>query len=68
MKSVSVSFAFLIIAASCLVSSFAFAPKANMAKTFVNRAPSTTSLNIFDDKPERAALTRESEPEDFFQT
>jgi hypothetical protein len=67
MKSVSVSFAFLIIAASCLVSSFAFAPKAKMAKTFVNRAPSTTSLNIFDDQ-ERTSLTRDSEPEDFFQT
>jgi hypothetical protein len=67
MKSVSFSFAFLIIAASCLVSSLAFAPQAKMAKTFLNRAPSTTSLNVFDDQ-ERASITRENDAEDFFQT
>jgi hypothetical protein len=68
MKSSTATYALLAIAASFVTETRAFAPKAQLAtKTFVGRAPSTTKLNVFDEK-ERQSLTRDTEPEDYFQT
>mmetsp|Transcript_89169 Transcript_89169/g.257066 ORF Transcript_89169/g.257066 Transcript_89169/m.257066 type:complete len:103 (-) Transcript_89169:112-420(-) len=62
----SVSFvAALLVAVSCLVSTIAFAPKPLVS---VNSNRAITHLNIFDGDKERDALTRDSEPEDYFQT
>jgi hypothetical protein len=68
MKSFTLFFAFLFVALS-LVSTSAFAPKANVAKAFVTngRVTSPVTMNLFDEQ-ERQSLTRESEPEDFFST
>jgi hypothetical protein len=46
----------------------AFSPSSHISKTAFRSAVGTSKpLNIFDEK-ERNALTRDSEPEDFFQT
>jgi hypothetical protein len=66
MKS-TVSFTFLIIAASCL-GTFAFVPKAHVARTFVNDVRVQMPLNGFMGDKERDGITRDNEPEDFFQT
>ena len=68
MKSTIATYALLAIAASFVTETRAFAPRAHLAtKTFVGRVPSPTKLNIFDEQ-ERKSLTRDSEPEDYFQT
>jgi hypothetical protein len=69
MKSVNAIFAFLFVAISCLVSTSAFAPNANVARAFTNSRRVATPLQAaFDDGAERKSLTRESEPEEYFQT
>ncbi len=73
MKTVSLLFAFLFVATSCLVSTSAFAPKANVATAFMKsgRAVSNSPTKVmaaFDGERERDALTRDSEPEEYFQT
>eukprot|EP00339_Tiarina_fusa_P030366 CAMPEP_0117014794 /NCGR_PEP_ID=MMETSP0472-20121206/11935_1 /TAXON_ID=693140 ORGANISM="Tiarina fusus, Strain LIS" /NCGR_SAMPLE_ID=MMETSP0472 /ASSEMBLY_ACC=CAM_ASM_000603 /LENGTH=102 /DNA_ID=CAMNT_0004718441 /DNA_START=89 /DNA_END=397 /DNA_ORIENTATION=- len=66
MKQATILFA-LISTILCLVGTTAFAPKANVATT-AKRGFVSTTLNIFDGEQERQALTRDSEPEDFFAT
>ena len=68
MSSIRFFSALLVVAIAFLASgSSAFAPNSQIsAKTF---ATSTTPLmGIFDGEQERQALTRESEPEEFFAT
>ena len=69
MKSMNLGIAsVLVVAMAGLVantSAFAPVPLAHSRSAVANRVD--THLNIFDEK-ERAALTRDSEPEDFFQT
>lgn len=67
MKSVSGIFAAIIIALSCFMATTAFAPNPIIAHTKVETYRPVTHLNVFDEK-ERKALTRDSEPEDYFQT
>jgi Skp family chaperone for outer membrane proteins len=73
MKTVSLLFAFLFVAISCLVSTSAFAPKANVARAFLNSGrvvsgSPTKIMAAFDDDKERNALTRDTEPDEYFQT
>jgi hypothetical protein len=57
---------FLALLAVALVSTTAFAPIGNVAKTSkVERAPAL--MGFFEEK-ERDTLTRDSEPEEYFQT
>ena len=67
MKSLSCGIlAFFVALISCLgVTTQAFAPQLRVTVHSTPRV--STRLNIFDEK-ERQALTRDSEPEDYFQT
>lgn len=68
MRSSIGSIAALVVAVSCFVSTTAFAPLpvvSHQSTVTSNRV--STHLNVFDEK-ERAALTRDSEPDDYFQT
>lgn len=65
MKSPSAILAVFVAAISCLTVATAFAPQPLVSVNADSRI--STHLNIFDEK-ERDALTRDSEPEDYFQT
>jgi uncharacterized membrane protein YgcG len=64
MKSSSWILALLVANINCLAVTTAFAPQPLVS---VHSQRVATHLNIFDEK-ERQALTRDSEPEDYFQT
>ena len=62
------SFALLLaLIATALVSTLAFAPNANVVKISGRTMSPALNMAIFEEK-ERDALTRDSEPEDYFQT
>ena len=67
MKSASGSFALLLAAISFLAATTAFAPMPIVSQQSAKSNRAGTHLNIFDEK-ERQELTRDSEPDDFFQT
>eukprot|EP00532_Pseudo-nitzschia_australis_P007233 CAMPEP_0168168188 /NCGR_PEP_ID=MMETSP0139_2-20121125/2948_1 /TAXON_ID=44445 /ORGANISM="Pseudo-nitzschia australis, Strain 10249 10 AB" /LENGTH=105 /DNA_ID=CAMNT_0008085477 /DNA_START=130 /DNA_END=447 /DNA_ORIENTATION=- len=68
MTSIRFAFAVLFTAVAFLASgSLAFAPSSQMTSTTVARS-STHLMGVFDGEQERTALTRESEPEEFFAT
>jgi hypothetical protein len=70
MKQSTILFA-LISTVLCMVGTTAFAPSnANVAKAFgvSKRGFVDTSLNVFSGDEERVAITRDTEPEDFFST
>jgi len=59
---------FTIIAAVCLIASTqAFAPQLPVTHTF-GKVASKTQANLFSGDEERTAITRDTEPEDFFVT
>jgi len=59
---------FLITLAICIAASAAFAPiSSSPAFLTSERTNNLSPLHVFQEK-ERDALTRESEPEDYFQT
>ncbi|KAG7360238.1 hypothetical protein IV203_035337 [Nitzschia inconspicua] len=66
MISFNLLIATILLSMACLASNAAaFAPVSHV--TAIARTNAIAPLNIFDDK-ERNALTRDSEPEDYFQT
>lgn len=65
MKSSSGILAIFAVAVGCLAFTTAFAPQPQLSVPTNQRI--ATHLNVFDEK-ERQALTRDSEPEDYFQT
>lgn len=67
MRSTSAILSALLVAISCLVATTAFAPTPIVTQKSATSNRVSTHLNVFDEK-ERAALTRDSEPEDYFQT
>eukprot|EP00428_Durinskia_dybowskii_P012469 CAMPEP_0170213174 /NCGR_PEP_ID=MMETSP0116_2-20130129/6208_1 /TAXON_ID=400756 /ORGANISM="Durinskia baltica, Strain CSIRO CS-38" /LENGTH=104 /DNA_ID=CAMNT_0010463719 /DNA_START=64 /DNA_END=378 /DNA_ORIENTATION=+ len=67
MKSALALFTAFLVAASCLIAASAFSPKAPISMFKVESCRGVTHLNVFDEK-ERKALTRDSEPQDYFQT
>mmetsp|Transcript_21963 Transcript_21963/g.61166 ORF Transcript_21963/g.61166 Transcript_21963/m.61166 type:complete len:107 (-) Transcript_21963:346-666(-) len=70
MKSVTFSTVLaVVVAMSCVLMSQAFVPRSSVGHAFnVKAATTTTKLNGFMGDPERESLSRDSEPEEFFQT
>jgi len=69
MKSISFIASFLVFALAFVATSSAFAPKSTVSPTFATaRAQKVQIQMVFNDEPERKALTRDSEPEEYFQT
>lgn len=58
---------FVALIAMALVSTLAFAPNANVVKISGRTVSPALNMGFFEEK-ERDALTRDSEPEDYFQT
>lgn len=67
MKSALAFFTAFLVATSCWVATLAFTPNPYISTFKVESSRGVTHLNVFDEK-ERKALTRDSEPEDYFQT
>lgn len=64
MKSVSIIAVTILV---CLCAASAFAPKA-VVPTKATRTLPQIHMGVFDGEQERKQLTRESEPEEYFQT
>lgn len=58
---------FVALIAMALVSTLAFAPNANVVKISGRTVSPALNMGLFEEQ-ERDALTRDSEPEDYFQT
>ena len=57
----------MVFSLAFLTTTFGFAPKSVVSQT-VTRAPTPIHMGVFDGEQERQALTRDSEPEEYFQT
>ncbi|CAB9500452.1 expressed unknown protein [Seminavis robusta] len=67
MKSTSIIASALLVCLAYLSTASAFAPKALVTPT-ATRTMTQVYMGVFDGEQERQQLTRDSEPEEFFQT